>query len=245
MMNTFRFFALLFFWLPLTIANAQSGLAIDGRLTILDSVVVKKYNEEAVKLNIRLEISQQDSTILFFFNKFVNSSSEFQALKILGRKPKNSGLIYIIEDEYGHCIDTWIRTGMISCERVEDETRYYSSRWIVDTTSMKVYFSYIDDNALRKEFDLAKIVVTGGNAVLCVYPMMLDSSIYTKDELKPGRYKIFLFYSFQEDRLFRFFDEMWSLSTPVFMGTLVSNKVDLIVEDRPVRWWEFWRRRSQ
>lgn len=244
MMNTKRLFAMWFlFCLQLAIANAQEILTIGGRITILDSVIVKEYNEEAIKLNIHLELSQQDSTILYHFNKFVNSSSEFPALKKWGKHPKNSGLIYIIEDDDGHCIDTWIRPGMVSCERVEDESRYYSSRWFVDTTSMKVFFGYIDDNALRKEFDLAKIVVTGGDAVLCVYPMMLNSSIYTKDELKPGRYKIYLYYSMQEDGLFRFFDEMWPLSTPVFMGTLFSNKVDLIVKNRPVRWWEFWKRR--
>ena len=159
MMNTYRAFVLLFlFWLPLAITNAQDRLTMDGRITILDSVVVKKYDDEAVKLNIQLEISQRDLTILYHFNKFVNSSSEYPALKKWGLQPKDSGLIYIIEDEDGHFIDTWIRQGMISCEEVEDESRYYSSRWIVDTSNMKVSFSFIEDNSLREDFDLAKMV---------------------------------------------------------------------------------------
>lgn len=245
-MNTCRILALLFlFCLPLATTNAQDRLTMEGRITILDSVVVKKYDNEAVKLNVKLEVSQRDLTILYHFNRFVNSSSEYPALKKLGKQPKDSGLIYIIEDEDGHYIDTWIRPGMISCERVEDESRYYSSRWVVDTSNMKVSFSYIDEYSLREDFDLAKIVVTGGNAFLSVYPMMLNDNIVTRDELKPGKYKLFLFYSLQEDSGSRLLNETRSPSIPVFYGTMFSNKVDLIVEDRPVRWWEFWKRRTK
>ena len=246
MMNTIRIIALLFLsWLPLAITTAQEKKTMDGKITILDSVVVKKYDEEAVKLNIQLEISKKDSTILYHFNKFINSSSEYPALKKWGKRPKNSGLIYIIEDEDGNCIDTWIRQGMISCERVEDESRYYSSRWMVDTTNMKAFFSYIEDNALREVFDLAEIIVEGGNAVLCVYPMMLNNTIFSSDDLKPGKYKLFLFYSMQEEIGSHIINEMRSPSTVVFSGTMLSNKIDLIVEDRPIRWWEFWRRRAR
>lgn len=222
--------------------NAQNCTPMNGKITILDSLVEKEYKDETIRLTIRLDVTPKDSVYLYHFNRFVNSSPAFHALMKRGSNPKNSGLIYVIENEEGSYVDTWIRPAMVSYENVEDEVRYYSSRWVVDTINMNVDFKYFEDNAIRKDFDMAILPVKGGCANLCIFPMMLNSGITVRETLKPGRYKLFLYYSMQEITGL-LLDNSQIPVDRVFLGTMISNKIDLIVKDRPSRWWEFWRRR--
>jgi hypothetical protein len=102
-----------------------------------------------------------------------------------------------------------------SCDRIEDETKLRNSRYIVNKRNLKVKFKWIENDFDRREIDYKTIIVNGETNVK-VYPMITQ-------KLKPGVYKLFLYYSV-DDNIFE------KTSDHAFSGLLLSNKIDLIVK---------------
>ena len=225
-----RLFKIVFILIVILVGNdvfAQDSIWSKGSLRILDTVVVKKRNKEAIELNVHISFPTNDTVILHRFKEFVYTQAAcitrdsieygvFEAVEKLNPNDLGSfGLEYIIEDEAGNQFLAGPREFvMASFDKIEDETRFYDSRYIVDKKRLKIHFKWIKDGKQRYEIDYPTLIVNG-DATVKVYPMV--------GKLKPGKYKLYLFYSIGD----KIFEET---SERAFHGLLLSNKIDLIVK---------------
>lgn len=224
------FYKIVFLLIVILVGNdalAQNSIGGKGSIQILDTVVVKKRNKEAIELNVHISFPTNDTVILHRFKEFVYTQATtitidsvkygvFEAIEKLNPNDLGSfGLEYIIEDEAGNQILAGPREFvMASFDKIEDETRFYNSRYIVDKKRLKIHFKWIKDGKQRHEIDYPTLIVNG-DATVKVYPMV--------GKLQPGKYKLYLFYSIGD----KIFEET---SERAFHGLLLSNKIDLIVK---------------
>lgn len=218
----------LFFFLLIGNASfAQDTFFGKGSLQILDTVVIKKRNQEAIELNVHISFPTNDTVILHRFKEFVYTNATriscdsinygiYEAVEKLNPNSLGSfGLEYIIENEDGEQLLAGPREfTMVSCDNIEDETRFYESRWIVDKKRLKTHFKWIKDKKQRLEIASPSLIVNGDTTVT-VYPML--------GKLHPGKYKLYLYYSI-DDKIFE------ETSKRAFHGLMLSNKIDLIVK---------------
>ena len=217
---------------------------MSGSMTILDSVIVKKYNTDAVELNVRLSFPQADSVILYHFPEFVNSDDVYSFYKEHKTYPFDCGLIYTIEDENGKYVDAGYRECFVSCENIEDETKYYNSRWLLNKCSLKAELTQFMDSSSIEEYDMGRITVFHHDTIVKLYPLILKGNhIEASDEsLEPGRYKLFLFYYLKNDSKAKMHDRSIEYTGHVFFGTMLSNQVELIIEEPTRTWWQFFKK---
>lgn len=225
-----RFPKILFLNFVLLIGNAsfaQNSFLGKGSLQILDTVVIMKRNKEAFELNVHISFPTSDTVILHRFKEFVYTNATsisrdsinygiFEAVEKFNPNSLGSfGLEYIIENEDGEQLLAGPREfTMVSCDNIEDETRFYESRWIVDKKRLKTHFKWIKDEKQRHEIDYPSLIVNG-DTIVKVYPMV--------GKLHPGKYKLYLYYSIGD----KIFEET---SKRAFHGLMLSNKIDLIVK---------------
>ena len=243
------------------VAFPQEPTSVLGTMTILDTLVVKHYDENAVRLNVRLSFDTADTVVIYYFNENVNYSSFYSNwVKKYGRKDAgNKGLSYVIEDENGEQIYCGIK--MCLSGEVVDYPPEPTEGPFVDTTCMKICYKRMPKGYDSSQYEIAKFVVPRGDTVVQLYPMIIGDyeSVFPRPRRKfgqdvtsilrelnpipPGRYKLFLYYSQLDYRLPRFFDTEWNENNTVFLGVMQSNAIDLIIEEEPPKWWQFWKKK--
>lgn len=211
-----------------SVSIAQNGIV--GSMRIMDEVVVKRSCKDAVKLHVELKFNSDSLVIVPLFQEFINSDGMYSALNESGMDDfcGNYGLSYLIEDTDGNFIQTGYPQSLASFEDYKDEERYYNSRWILNKKTLKAKFKLITDDEERKRLDHTELIVHR-DTVVCIYPMIFgyDSSRFpTNDNLPPGDYWLYLFYSHKNSYSESFFDDRGVL----FSGVMISNKVRLIVK---------------
>lgn len=241
------------------IALAQAP--ITGKLQILDTLVVKHYDENAVRLNVRLSFDTADTVVIYYFNENVNSSFFYSNwVKKYGRKDAgNKGLSYVIEDENGEQIYCGIKM-CLSGEVIDLPTEPVGVPF-ADTVSLKLYYKRMPKGYDSSQYEIEKFVVPRGDTIVQLYPMIIGdydsppprnrrkygqdvtSILRELNPIPPGRYKLFLYYSQTDYRLPRFFDTEWNENNTVFLGVMQSNAIDLIIEEEHPKWWQFWKKK--
>lgn len=212
------------------VAFPQEPTSVLGTITILDSVVIKRHNKDAVELNVRLSFPQTDSVVLSRFYEYVNSDGLYSLIKDDGMNPLGDcGLTYAIEDEDGNYVDTGYHQVMVSSENVEDESLFYAKEWKVNKRSLKAK-RVLPKEGEKAKLSMSKLVVCHNDTIVKLYPIILDNRNFfgSRTPYPPGKYKLFLFYS-QEDK-YNALENDKQLGEHVFRGSMVSNKIDIIIK---------------
>ena len=212
------------------VAFPQEPTSVLGTITILDSVVIKRHNKDAVELNVRLSFPQTDSVVLSRFYEYVNSDGLYSLIKDDGMNPLGDcGLTYAIEDEDGNYVDTGYHQVMVSSENVEDESLFYAKEWKVNKLSLKAK-RVLPKEGEKAKLSMSKLVVCHNDTTVKLYPIILDNRNFfgSRTPYPPGKYKLFLFYS-QEDK-YNALENGKQLGEHVFRGSMVSNKIDIIIK---------------
>ena len=212
------------------VAFPQEPTSVLGTITILDSVVIKRHNKDAVELNVRLSFPQTDSVVLSRFYEYVNSDGLYSLTKDDGMNPLGDcGLTYAIEDEDGNYVDTGYHQVMVSSENVEDESLFYAKEWKVNKLSLKAK-RVLPKEGEKAKLSMSKLVVCHNDTIVKLYPIILDNRNFfgSRTPYPPGKYKLFLFYS-QEDE-HNILEKNKRPGEHVFKGSMVSNKIDIIIK---------------
>lgn len=204
-------------------------------MVILDTLVIQNQSEiDVVPLHVEVRRPTIDSDTLSFFGfwKVVDSHNyTIDVLEFEGKfQPYNHGLQFVVEDSLGKMqrIDD---CKLVSYTFWSTEKRKAATVRILDENKLKFYYKRISLDEIEDYYGNKGVLsMTGNTTIVTVYPVLMK-------KLKPGRYKLFLYYSKLSPRE--------GYSDNQFLGTMISNKVDLVVEDRSVRWWEFWRKRAR
>lgn len=193
-------------------------------LSILDSCV--HYNLQFDAVRIAVELNNQTGRNLFFvdFKRHINvdpfSCDEFTVSDYQNGK-KNNGLVYFVENDEGE---------IVGCDKVlvtpVDENLEKRKYHVLDESCLKYQDS--DYRMVENPYEEAP----RGKRVFESF-LLLKYNHY----LPPGHYKVFLAYSFTGETSLNIWDSC------IYKGSLLSNKVDLIVEDYPCKWWKKWRRK--
>ena len=213
-----------------SICFAQNTFVTQGSMTILDSVVIKKHNKDAVELNVRLSFPEADTVVLSHFYEYVNSDGLYSLIKDDGINPLGDcGLTYAIEDEDGNYVDTGYHQVMVSSENVEDESLFYAKEWKVNKCTLKAK-RVLPKEDEKEKLSMSKLVVCHNDTTVKLYPIILDNRNFfgSRTPYPPGKYKLFLFYS-QEDK-YNALENDKQLGEHVFRGSMVSNKIDIIIK---------------
>lgn len=224
---------------------AQGIGGMKGTMTILDTVIEKKHCQTAVKdyilnrvsgeepalvtlfildscvhynprfdaVRIAVELNNQSDRSLFFidFKRHINvdpfSCDEFTVSDYQNGR-KNNGLVYFVENDEGE---------IVQCDKVHvtpvDENLEKRKYHILDESSLK----YQDSDYMMVENPYEE--VSRGKKVFESFLL-----IKYNHTLPPGHYKVFLAYSFTGETTLNIWDSC------IYRGSLLSNKVDLIVE---------------
>ena len=213
------------------VAFPQEPTSVLGTMTILDSVVIKRHNKDAVELNVRLSFPQTDSVVLSHFYEYVNSDGLYSLIKDDGVNPLGDcGLTYAIEDENGNYISTgYNQLVMVSCENVKDESDFYDKVWKVNKRSLKAK-RVLPKEDEKEKLSMSKLVVCHNDTIVKLYPIILDNRNFfgSRTPYPPGKYKLLLFYS-QEDE-HNILEKNKRPGEHVFKGSMVSNKIDIIIK---------------
>lgn len=195
-------------------------------LSILDTCV--HYNPRFDAVRIAVVLNNQSDRSLFFvdFKRHIPvdpfSCDEFTVSDYKNGR-KNNGLVYFVEDGKGE---------IVQCDKVHvtpiDENLERRKYHILDENSLKYQDSFfpMEENPYEE--------VSRGER-------SFESFLLIKHNysLSPSRYKVFLAYFFTgETKL-----NIWN--SRVFRGSLISNKVDLIVENHRHKWWKRWKREAK
>lgn len=199
------------------------GYGQQPSMKILDTLLT--YNpskNDVVKLNVEVQMPHFDSDTLFLygFTKLVESHSFLiDALELGCKGAEDVGLQFVVEDSLGEMqriqgVRLVSRT-FWSCEKRRQKKEAMTRRFVDERTG-KLYYKKLDTNQLI-EYDrnMPVLPMTGTLEVVTLYPILLDN-------LAHGKYKIYLYYSVINPKS--------DSSSKQFFGTIVSNKVDLIVE---------------
>ena len=214
-----------------SIGFAQNTFVAQGSMTILDSVVIKKHNKDAIELSVRLSFPEADSVVLSHFYEYVNSDGLYSLIKDDGVNPLGDcGLTYAIEDENGNYISTgYNQLVMVSCENVKDESDFYDKVWKVNKRSLKAK-RVLPKEDEKEKLSMSKLVVCHNDTIVKLYPIILDNRNFfgSRTPYPPGKYKLLLFYS-QEDE-HNILEKNKRPGEHVFKGSMVSNKIDIIIK---------------
>ena len=195
-------------------------------LSILDSCV--HYNLQFDAVRIAVELNNQSDRNLFFidFKRHIDvdpfSCNEFTVSDYQNGK-RNNGLVYFVENDEGEIVE---------CNKVHVSP--------VDENLEKRKYHVLDESCLKYQDSDYRMVenlyeeAPRGKRVLESF-LLIKYNHY----LPPGHYKVFLAYSFTGETSLNIWDSC------IYRGSLLSNKVDLIVEDHPAKWWKKWRRKAK
>jgi hypothetical protein len=202
-----------------------------GKLEITNRAVVKERKHDAVKLQVRLSgfNDELDTVFLYMFYQCIPSMPfVFDSITLNKHKGSSVGLNYLIENEAGNIIEAKEFLPP-SFENVEDEINYIMRKEQVNKKTLKVKKVRMDYNKFHT-YQLSKLIVSSNDTVVDLYPLL-----NSYHDLSPGKYKIFLLYSFN-DTIAEAppTSNLWDSDKPekaqIYKGVIVSNKIDLIVK---------------
>ena len=153
----------------------------------------------------------------------------YDSTSLIRYKDSSVGLNYIVEDNKGNIINAKDNLPP-SFVNIEDEINYTVQREFVNERTLKIKKINIDRLELNN-YQLSKFLLVENDTTICMYPLLR-----TYHSLKPGTYKIYLFYSFNNEHISVEppTSYLWDNNKPndslIFRGVIISNKVDLIIK---------------
>lgn len=214
------------------IASIMYGQVKDmGKLEITSAIVVKELKHDAVKLQVHLSgfNDELDTMYLYKFYQYTPSLSfVFDSITLNEYKGSSVGLNYLIENEDGNIIQAqeFMQPSFVNAK---DEINNTFRRENVNKKTLKVKKVKMDYAQLHAS-QLSKLIVSGNDTVVDLYPLL-----NSYHDLPPGKYKIFLFYSFSDTitkspPTLNLWDRDKPEEVQIYKGVIVSNKIDLIVK---------------
>lgn len=202
---------------------------VNACLEILnEDITMRKPDQDVVEICLHIHPDTTFFGKTIEFSRYVESNHwacAYMDLQFnLDDLPIN-GLSYFLETLDGRIV---YNQGDVLDDPIDPENRTY----IIHVVDKNLKIHSISVN--KEEYEVytkANRITIHNDTVVNVYPL-IDWEHYG---LKAGRYFLYFMYRtiVVEDGIV--------MSGPI----LTSNKVELIVEDRPIRWWEFWRRRAR
>ena len=181
---------------------------------IIDSVVVKKRYPYATKVN--LEVSVSDFQNVVFLYHFYNPVNSFRS------KTAQLSLEYIIEDKNHEIIKPKSDTfSILYPYSVEDKRNALIGIFV--NSKQKILSKKLNPQQ-KDEYNLAKQEINNPQQEVALYLLL---SVYHSD-LSKGEYYLYLTYSFNPGWQYVLKDITNDPRT--FKGSVISNKVKLIVE---------------
>jgi len=202
-----------------------------GKLEIISPIIVKEQKHDAVMLRIRLSGFNNELDTVYFYKFFQNTPSlpfVFDTITLNKYKGSSVGLNYLIETESGDIVEAK-EVMQPSFVYAKDEIDNTSRKEQVNKKSLKVKKVKIDSDKFHA-YQLSKLMVSDNDIVVDLYPLL--SSYH---DLASGKYKIFLFYSFNDivskaPPTLSSWDKDKPKEAQIFKGVIVSNKISLIVK---------------
>ena len=201
------------------------------KIEILDSLLVKNKRQQALKVNVSMELCQCDDTLFIYrFNKVVHTSNFVIAyLDFNLFKNSSVGLNFIIEDVEDNKIQA-NNIDHISFKKHEDEIRSSYQRLFINKSNLKIKYKLLKDEKKRNKHDEGKYTVSENNRNFILYPLI--NHYYN---LPKGEYYLYFVYSFNRDLVNKPPpSSIWDSEKPdknrVFNGSFISNKVKLIIK---------------
>ena len=226
--NISTLFCVVWFFFTITLV-AQNTCEVN--LSITDTVIIvkkiKKWHQYAIKVNTEITVQNlQDTLFLYNFNKYVSPSIFLNNLNSDRYKKKSMGLTFVIEDKNNRIMGT--EHDLVSYEKDKDITRILNSRVFV-TSKQKIKYRQLDAEEQRN-YDLAKYEINSEKQNLELF-LLFNHSFGTSNtyhNLPKGEYYLYLVYSFNPKP--QFTSKEITDDPKIFKGSIVSNKVKLIVE---------------
>ncbi len=224
-----KHFLILVFVITTFLCNGQSYNM--GKLEIIHTNIIKKKKQEAVMLQVRLSDfnNMLDTVFIYKFHKNIPSLPfVIDSISLNNYNKSSVGLTYLIEDEFGDIIEAKeVMQG--SFVNIRDEINNTLRKEQVNKKTLK-----IKKNRLNYEqyhgHELSKFILLSNDTVVNLYPLLNSYHYLTK-----GRYKLFLFYSFNKNvQREPLTSDLWNEEKPkedrIYKGVIISNKIDLIVK---------------
>ena len=196
---------------------------------ITDSVVIKKSYPYATKINLEISVSDwQDMFFLYYFHKCVasyewsvQSKEVFISQVVTTIVPQF--LQYIIVDDNHQIVDIYPGFfDLLYIKRSKGHRKCYGIGTFVNS-KQKIIRRKLKPKE-RLEYDFAKFEVNSSKQNVSRYLLL---SIFHYD-LPKGEYWLYLTYSFNPG--WQYFYQEIANDSRTFKGSVVSNKVKLIVE---------------
>ncbi len=201
------------------------GLPILGQdhenleIKILNSSVVKKKKQDAVKLSVQFSNigNTTDTLLLYGILKFppTNAAIIDTTITMPRFKDGSTGILYLVEDSLG--IISGDPHYPPSFVHIEDEIESLSDKMVADTHKLKLKRIKCTATKQMEEFEKRFVLTKNEPLIVNLYPL-IDYDF----GLEPGKYKLFLFYAFNNPWI--------SGEYTIFNGWAISNKVDLIIK---------------
>lgn len=193
-------------------------------MSIMDTCIYYDLSVDAAPIRIQLNNSFGSSCSLVGFRRFISidpfSCDEYTVEDYrMGNRP--NGLVYFIEDETGIILQgDYVMSDYIDDGNVKH--RY------LDTLSLQLKSSDFEpsDNRMIECFQ--------GDSAFNAYVVFTFNY-----NLRPGHYKLFLAYSYNGKDSVHY--NVWP--SRLFVGSMISNDVDLIVKAPHRKWWQFWKKK--
>lgn len=216
-------------------------------ITIVDTLITKSIHQDVVAINVSMSfpLSEEKRLCIHKIHKHIVTDPLVTDELERGENTQDVGLIFVLEDNSGHIIHMPTYPGypgflpILSQPTLipeDDGKDCYERRVFVDEQNMATYSKLISCDSLVY-YDDSQLVISHPDTTLTLY------AILQAEKLEQGRYKIYLYYSFKEVKELSSVSKSNQITS--FYGVIVSNKVDLIVEDYPCKWWKKWRRKAK
>ena len=202
-------------------------------LTITDTVIIKNNYPYATKVNLEINAPDlQDTYILYSFRKCVGSMDFYERNDNMKAFMRNMGisipstiifpgLTYIVEDEKQQKINTYPYFSLLYKYPITDPRN--ENIGIFVNSNQKIIRKKLNDKKIN-DYNLARYKITRQNTSTTLYLLL---SVYHND-LPKGEYYLYLGYSFNPSP--QYVLQGVANDNKTFRGTVVSNKVKLIVK---------------
>lgn len=233
------FYIVLFLLMPLYNTMAQE-------IRIIDSVIVRKECQETLSLDVEFsfpKVNQKPLLLRRIHNYVVSDPVVVRSIMQDGAK-YNVGLIYVVETLEGQIVPLSSYPGYPGyCPVLSDsgfmlsKNNCFEKRCSFSEGNMKLQYKDVPCDSLHY-YDDESLLLYHADTVVHLFPVLSEKI------LQPGRYKFYFYYCYNaiDDTLF---DSFNGQQIHIIQGEIISNKVDLIVEGYPGKWWKKWKRKAK
>lgn len=194
-------------------------------MSIMDSCIYYDCSQDAAPIRIGLNNSFESSRFLVGFRKCVSIDPflcDEYTVEEYKSGNRSNGLVYFIEDEDGKIL----QCNHVLPNYINDNSD--ESLRCLDTLSLRL------NNSDCEHFDNGLFECPQGDSVFGAYLIIAFNY-----DLHPGHYKLFLAYSYNGKDSVHY--NVWP--SRLFVGSMISNDVDLIVKAPHRKWWQFWKKK--